>query len=744
MDLNKFYECFYGVVNLSNRRLSSIELSILGKGLSFCPTPNKFDHGPLKEDIDKFFRKCSLKLFFEDDHSDEIVTEDLPKFEHKDLKPPSTFSPPMPNNLNYIYNLIIEEVLNYKPVVPRKNVTSEQLTAIKNLSQDKTLIFKKADKGSNIVVLNRHDYCAEAYSQLRDKNFYKELCTDTSNLYRQHAIHLVEEMHEKNQISDKTYKYLISGGDRTAVFYTLPKIHKNRDRPPGRPIVSGVNSATEKISQMIDIILRPFAQKGSSFVKDTPDVISKLQTVEINDDEWLFTMDVKGLYTNIPHDEGIEEVTKIIAARTDMPENYYIIEMLKLVLKGNVFRFDNDFFIQIHGTAMGTRVAPTYSIIFMNAFEEKFIYPYPRRPKIWLRFIDDVLGIFKGTEQELLEFFNYCNNLHDTIKFSYEYSKNQAIFLDLIIYKKLGTNKLFTTVYTKPTDSKSYLDYSSCHPTHNKCSIPYSQFLRIRRNCTEWCEFAKHSVELSSHLSMRGYPSDLIRDSLIKVCKLTQQDTLNTDQQITDQSKLVLTMDFNPSNPNIYQIIQNLWDKNDRSASTRSLCSMNIVIGYRRPKNIKDLICRSDIRDDKVFHNRIPHCNRWPKCPHCNRLNKSGSIKSTSTGRNYKSLKKISCNSRNLIYCIECNITDCHLQYVGQTKNALRLRMNQHLSNIRCKSDTPVARHFNRHGLGNFSVYILQLIRSDKEEGVMLRNKWENHWIARLHTITPQGLNILD
>ena len=70
--------------------------------------------------------------------------------------------------------------------------------------------------------------------------------------------------------------------------------------------------------------------------------------------------------------------------------------------------------------------------------------------------------------------------------------------------------------------------------------------------------------------------------------------------------------------------------------------------------------------------------------------------------------------------------------------------MNQHMSTIRTNADTPVARHFNKHGLGNFKCYVLQLIREQNDNGQTLRNKWENYWISRLHTITPKGLNILD
>ena len=740
-DLNKFYERFYGVVNLSSRRLSIYELSVLGKGLNFCPTPSKFDHGPIKESIDKFFRKCSLKLFFENPQNDQEFPDnhENPAFEHQDMKLASKFSPPMPSNLELIHYLICEEILSYNQVNSSRNLSNTQLSALSSLRNDEHIIIKKADKGSNIVIMDKTDYVKEVHRQLNDKNYYRKLTHDTSDLYRAQANMIITDMFANKEITEKTYKYLCDGGTKTSIFYILPKIHKRRENPPGRPIVSSINCPTEKISQLIDIVLRPYAQKGKSFVKDTPDLIKKLKDIKLDENDWLFSMDVQSLYTNIPHEEGLEVVRQAIKNRTSLPKNENILKMLSLVLKGNVFRFDNSFYLQTNGTAMGTRVAPTYAVIFMNAFEEKNIYPSKFPLKVWFRFIDDILGIFHGTEAELSDFFTYCNSLHNTIKFSYEYSRDRIVFLDIVIFRS-ERGRLETTLYTKPTDSKTYLDFSSCHPSHNKRSIPYSQFLHIRRNCSNWQDFAIHSVELVSYLSIRGYPMELITDSLMKVAKISQEEALSPikGDKETNES-LILVVEYNPSLPNLHQMLRKHWSLADRSSSTRSLNNSNIIISYTKPKNLKDILCSSDIRKKTPIRNILPRCRRLWKCTHCPRLNKNKKIVSTSTGRKYNVLTKVTCNSKNLIYCIECN--ECSLQYVGQTKNEIRLRINQHLSNIRTKVDTPIARHFAIHGLGNFKVFILQLMRDNDQNN---RNLWENYWIARLHSVTPHGLNIKD
>ena len=52
------------VVNLSNRKLSKAEVSLLSKGLKFCPTPNSVDKLVLKEYLENFGRILRLKWHY--------------------------------------------------------------------------------------------------------------------------------------------------------------------------------------------------------------------------------------------------------------------------------------------------------------------------------------------------------------------------------------------------------------------------------------------------------------------------------------------------------------------------------------------------------------------------------------------------------------------------------------------------------------------------------------------------------
>ena len=54
-----------------------------------------------------------------------------------------------------------------------------------------------------------------------------------------------------------------------------------------------------------------------------------------------------------------------------------------MILTMNNFSFDNEHYLQKHGTAMGTRMAPSYANLFMGKFEQQAIDNSLLKPFIW-------------------------------------------------------------------------------------------------------------------------------------------------------------------------------------------------------------------------------------------------------------------------------------------------------------------------------------------------------------------------
>jgi hypothetical protein len=115
-----------------------------------------------------------------------------------------------------------------------------------------------------------------------------------------------------------------------------------------------------------------------------------------------------------------------------------------------------------------------------------------------------------------------------------------------------------TDVYAKPTDSHSYLPYSSAHPIQCKNTIPYGVALRIKRNCSDNNDLSKRCEEYKRCLVRQEYPKSLVDKEFNKALalKVNGKDLLHA--KVKPKKKVYpFVTEFNPSPraPNISQII---------------------------------------------------------------------------------------------------------------------------------------------------------------------------------------------
>ena len=174
-------------------------------------------------------------------------------------------------------------------------------------------------------------------------------------------------------------------------------------------------------------------------------------------------MDVTSLYTNIPHDEGIKACEEKLDLRPELkPPTKDICNQINLILTKNNLTFNKQHYLQIQGTAMGTKMAPSYANIFMGKLEEEFLVTQSNQPAVWWRYIDDIFSIWTYGQEKLQQFINNLNVYHPSIKVKAEWSAAEVVFLDTTV--RLKIQKIETDLYSKPTDKHLYLQRNSCHP----------------------------------------------------------------------------------------------------------------------------------------------------------------------------------------------------------------------------------------------------------------------------------------
>ena len=142
------------------------------------------------------------------------------------------------------------------------------------------------------------------------------------------------------------------------------------------------------------------------------------------------------------------------------------------------------------------QIWPSYANFFVGSIENKIFSNYHGlKPDLYKRYIDECVGATSSSREELNLFINSVNSFHPALKFTWEISENSLAFLDIKL--SINDNGLSTSVHYKPTDSHNYLLHSSSHPQHVKNAIPFSQFLRLRRLCSDDTDFNNKCEEIS-------------------------------------------------------------------------------------------------------------------------------------------------------------------------------------------------------------------------------------------------------
>ena len=183
------------------------------------------------------------------------------------------------------------------------------------------------------------------------------------------------------------------------------------------------------------------------------------------------------------------------------------------MLKNNIFTFGKKTLKQKRGTAIGTKFAPPYSILFMAELEEKIIKESEYKPYLWWRYIDDIFFLWEHGENKLKSFLDKINEVHPTIKFTAEWSKTSINFLDVTV--SLVEGVIETDLYVKPTDSHQYLQSSCLQSNCVTLSIVKRVYhivtlLKLHCICSGTNYFDKRHNNLKRFLLERGYSSTLV------------------------------------------------------------------------------------------------------------------------------------------------------------------------------------------------------------------------------------------
>lgn len=192
--------------------------------------------------------------------------------------------------------------------------------------------------------------------------------------------------------------------------------------------------------------------------------------------------------------------------------NEMLRQMMLFCLNQNIFLFEQAVYRQKMGTAMGTAMgtcfAPSLANLFLGWWEEQVVWVdemtmYTDHILVWVRYIDDLFIIWKGTSTMAREFINKlgANNLN--LEFTNTISATYCEFLDVVL--EIKDNAITTRLFRKKTAGNTVLHAASQHPAPLMNSIPYGELLRARRICNNETDYKKEKQIILSRFKDRGY-----------------------------------------------------------------------------------------------------------------------------------------------------------------------------------------------------------------------------------------------
>lgn len=415
------------VINLTTSTFTEEEYEILGKCMKYIPHRNINKENTLIE--------CEMII-------ERMENEEDKKQIRSDIK-----------------NII--EKINRKKMNKEDKIIQQNIKKIKEKIINDKLLIVKADKGNTVIIMEKEEYINRVESFIQSGP-YKKVTYDLTSKFQAQTKRMMKNI---SFLTEWQKKQKMESNPQAPQLKCQLKIHK--EGMPLRPIVSFIKSPMYKMSQEISKRIKINYEKEQVYnVENSKEVIEKLRRIKISENTKLMSLDVKDMYTNIPTNDTIKIIKENNLKNIEYKEE--IVDVVRICLQQNYFRFNNKYYIQNEGLPMGSPLSPIIAEIYMNNLENKIVTEMDKEKKIsnWIRYVDDILIIWEGSTEEFKNFTEQINKINKGIKFQEEIGGAEINFLDLNI--KIKNLELEFNIYRKGTYTDLIIPADSYHPNNHK------------------------------------------------------------------------------------------------------------------------------------------------------------------------------------------------------------------------------------------------------------------------------------
>jgi len=516
------------------------------------------------------------------------------------------------------------------------------LQRIKRKIKNDNLIITKADKGNCIVILRREDYNKKVTDFLTNNNFVTLEHSPFSKFIKKLNTYI--KAHNEFLQEFEAPKSLIPSNPSIPKLYGLPKLHK--PEIPIRPIVSFINTPASILCTFIQKLLLNLTKFKPRFsISNSLELVNKIQQLDIDNsigaNLTMSSYDIINLYTSIPTNE-LPPIISNILRQSNINENLIvnILTILNFCLSQNFFIFNNKFYEQPIGLAMGNPLSPLMANIYMDYIEQNYIMKI-QSIKYWFRYVDDCLVFTNGTIDDLKNTSILLNAIHPNIKFTNEPEIDGKLnFLDLSLSRK--DDKIEFGIYRKDTQTDHVIHSTSNSPFQHKMAAFNCYVYRLLTLPLSITNYKKEVNILKQIAVNNGYNENIVQNIIEKterkMMKEAASKTLNTDNNTAEIKYISLPFVNEKTNRSINRILTREFP-NIRISHNSNFKMGSVLINSKDPTR---------------------------------KLDKSG------------------------VYKLECS--DCKASYIGRTCRSLNTRIKEHIKQVD-KSSMGHHLKFNKHNL---------------------------------------------
>ena len=247
-----------------------------------------------------------------------------------------------------------------------------------------------------------------------------------------------------------------------------------------------------------------------------------LQEVEVREDDIIGSLDVVGMFPNIP----VKKTLSIVKEELHNDENLKsrtkwevedISKLLEISIETYFKTLDGKIYFQKDGLPIGKSILKPMAGIYMHWFEKTYIFNEDSRFKenivFWKRQMDDVFFVWRGKKEDLELFEWLLNGIENKVQFTLEIEKDNFLpFLDVGITKFEG--ELMTKVYRKPTHTQQYINWNSNHPKNMLLGVLKGLVHRAHVLCDRKEDLLEELALLKNVFVSNGYPEKLVQKTV--------------------------------------------------------------------------------------------------------------------------------------------------------------------------------------------------------------------------------------